>query len=182
MQLLCLPELEAACRALQHIASQGSPGSEFFPTGNAPRAPPLVPTPSPVRPGVLSLVLNFFAVVRIGNPIHCTTNLVLRRGRCIPGGRKIQRHRGSRGREGAGGPVGVAQRAQQPSPHWHGNRAITLPGVPTSPGSSAAGGITFSQASKGPWTTCRDFASPKGRESHLHSRWGKRSRGRNWEP
>lgn len=70
--------------------------------------------------------------------------------------------------------MGVAQGAQQPSPHWLGNRAVTLPGVPTSQGSSASGCITFSQASKGPWTTYRDFTSHKGGKSHIHSRWNKR--------
>lgn len=78
--------------------------------------------------------------------------------------------------------MGVAHGAQQPSPYWLGNRALTLPGVPTSPGSSTVGCITFSQASKGPWTACRDFATPKGGKPHIHSRWGKRSRGGNWEP
>lgn len=80
--------------------------------------------------------------------------------------------------------MGVAQGTQQPSPHRLGNRAVTLPGVPTSRGQgrSAAGCITFSQTSQGPWTTCRDFTPPKGGKSHIHSRWGKRSSGGNWEP
>jgi hypothetical protein len=78
--------------------------------------------------------------------------------------------------------VGVAQRAQQPSPYWLRNRAFTLPGVPTSPGSSTAGCLTFSWASKGPWTACRDFAPPEGGKPHIYSWWGKRSRGGNWEP
>lgn len=77
--------------------------------------------------------------------------------------------------------MGVAQGTQQPSPHWLGNRAITLPGDPTSWGSSAAGCIAFSQASEGSWTTCRDFTPPKGWKSHIHSRWGERGSRRNWK-